>query len=186
MRHTLLFFHKFKKVYSLKSPPVQQTCHPWYWNSLIWFHPGGFISSGENSVHFLQQMPFTILNCFFVPPGTHHCWLDRGSMIWEACQHFSLGLKRVLILLPGYPTLTTRRVPGYLLQWILSLTNTAGLPTSTFFMYCVHEIMNKYVSTCVLIKYVGTKHCKYVLHSNSDNDGREVSFKIITTRYFAA
>ena len=30
------------------------------------------------------------------------------------------------------------------------------------------------------------RYCKYVLHSNSDNDGREVSFKIITTHYFAA
>ena len=27
-----------------------------------------------------------------------------------------LGLKRVLNLLPGYPTLITRRVPGYSLQ----------------------------------------------------------------------
>ena len=27
------------------------------------------------------------------------------------------------------------RVPGYSLQWISSLTNTAGLPTSTFFVY---------------------------------------------------
>ena len=97
-----------------------------------------------------------------------------------------LGLKGVLILLPGYPTPITRRVPGYLLQRILSLTNAAGLPTSTFFVYFVREIMKKYVSTCVLIKYVGPKYCKYVLHSNSDNDRREVSFKIITTPYFAA
>ena len=22
---------------------------------------------------------------FFVPPGTHYCWVDRGGMIWEAC-----------------------------------------------------------------------------------------------------
>ena len=21
----------------------------------------------------------------FVPPGTHHCWVDRGGMIWKAC-----------------------------------------------------------------------------------------------------
>ena len=21
---------------------------------------------------------------FLVPPGTHHCWVDRGSVIWEA------------------------------------------------------------------------------------------------------
>ena len=55
-----------------------------------------------------------------------------------------------------------------------------------FFVYFVRENMKKYVSTYVLIKYVGPKYCKYVLHSNSDNDGREVHFKVITTRYFAA
>ena len=22
---------------------------------------------------------------FLVPPGTHHCWVDRGGVIWEAC-----------------------------------------------------------------------------------------------------
>ena len=52
----------------------------WCWDSRLY----GVISSGENSAHFLQLMPLTIL-LFFVPPGTHHCWLDRGGMIWEAC-----------------------------------------------------------------------------------------------------
>ena len=32
-------------------------------------------------------------------------------------------------------------------------------------------------------KFIGRK---YLLHSKSDNGGREVSFEIITTRYFAA
>ena len=63
---------------------------------------------------------------------------------------YTLGLKRVLNLLPGYPTLITRRVPGYSLQWISSLTNAARLPTSTFFVYFIREIMKKYVSACVL------------------------------------
>ena len=35
--------------------------HPWYYNSVLY----GLISSGENSVHFLQQLPFTILHCSF-------------------------------------------------------------------------------------------------------------------------
>ena len=74
------------------------------------------------------------------------------SPCWDCNTHNVLGLKRVLILLPGYPTLTTRRVPGYSLQWISSLTNTAGLPTSTFFVYFVREIMKKYGSTYVLNK----------------------------------
>ena len=54
--------------------------HPWYCNSLLY----RLISSGENSAHFLQLMPFTIFQ-FFVPPGTHHCWVGRGSMEWEVC-----------------------------------------------------------------------------------------------------
>ena len=84
------------------------------------------------------------------------------------------------------PERITRRVLGYLLQWISSLTNTAGLPISTFFVYFIREIMKKYVSSVYSIKYIGPKYCKYVLHINSDNDGREVSFEIITTHYFAA
>ena len=35
--------------------------HPWYWNS----HLYRLISSGENSSHFLQLLPFTILHCSF-------------------------------------------------------------------------------------------------------------------------
>ena len=50
--------------------------HPWYWNSLLY----GLISSGESSAHFLQLMPFTIFPVF-IPPGTHHCWVDRGGMV---------------------------------------------------------------------------------------------------------
>ena len=47
----------------------------------------GLISSGENSVHFLQLMPFTVF-LVFVPPVTHHCWVDRGGMVWEVfAQH---------------------------------------------------------------------------------------------------
>ena len=61
-----------------KTSPVSSALynlHPWYWNSLLY---------GENSVHFLQLMPFTIFQ-FFVPPGTHYCWVSRGSMEWEVC-----------------------------------------------------------------------------------------------------
>ena len=41
---------------------------------------GGISSSGENSLHFLQLMTFTIYP-IFVPPGTYHCWVDRGGMV---------------------------------------------------------------------------------------------------------
>ena len=56
-------------------------------------------------------------------------------------------------LLPGYPSLITRRVPEYSLcvQWISSLSNAARLPTSTFFLYFEREIKNKYVSTSIVI-----------------------------------
>ena len=46
--------------------------HPWYWNSLL----HSLISSGENSAHFLQLMPFTILHFSFhqIPiTGSHPC-----------------------------------------------------------------------------------------------------------------
>ena len=42
-------------------------------------------SSGENLafVHFvvaIQSLQFS----FLIPQGTHHYWVDRGGMIWEA------------------------------------------------------------------------------------------------------
>ena len=44
--------HEFSRLHNL---------HPMYWNSLLY----GLISSGENSAHFLQLMPFTILQFLF-------------------------------------------------------------------------------------------------------------------------
>ena len=68
--------------YILISPYLEfsrlHSLHPWYWNSLLC----NFISSCENSVLFQH----TIHHCpNFVQPGTHHCWVDRGGVIWEAC-----------------------------------------------------------------------------------------------------
>ena len=34
---------------------------------------------GENAAHFLQLEPFTIFR--LVPPGTHYCWVDRGTCV---------------------------------------------------------------------------------------------------------
>ena len=55
------------EVYSLQSREfsILYNLHPWYWNSLLY----GLTSSGENSAHFLQLMPFTIFPVF-VPPDT--------------------------------------------------------------------------------------------------------------------
>ena len=52
--------------------------HPWYSNPYMVSSPLGRIHhvSVANAIH---NSPF-----IFVPPGTHHCWVDRGGMIWEA------------------------------------------------------------------------------------------------------
>ena len=44
--------------------------------------------SGENSAfaHFAAVIGNHYnLAVLIVPPGTHHCWVGRGSVIWEAC-----------------------------------------------------------------------------------------------------
>ena len=41
---------------------------------------------------------------FFVPPGTHHCWVDRGGMVWNACLtplHIAGSVTRTLITHPS-------------------------------------------------------------------------------------
>ena len=64
--------------YPLEFSRLHNLC-PWYWNSLMGSHLlwGEFWAfSAANAIH---KSPF------FVSPGTHHCWVDRGGMIWEAC-----------------------------------------------------------------------------------------------------
>ena len=69
-------------IYSLMSVSVQQTSQftPLVLElSLIWsrFLLGEFSSfSVANAIH---NSPI------FVPPCTHHCWVDRGSMEWKVC-----------------------------------------------------------------------------------------------------
>ena len=41
---------------------------------------------------------------FLVPPGTHHCWVDRGSVIWEACPtplHMAGNVTRAAVTHPS-------------------------------------------------------------------------------------
>ena len=60
------------------------TLHPWYWNPLL----SSVISSGENSMHFLQLMSFTILQFLFHRVSITAGWTevhdmrDRGSNSW--------------------------------------------------------------------------------------------------------
>ena len=40
----------------------------------------------------------------FVPPGTHHCWVDRGGMIWKACPtplHMAGSVTRAVVTHPS-------------------------------------------------------------------------------------
>ena len=60
---------------------------------LIWGEFSAF--SADNAIHSSQ---------FFVPPGTHNCWVDRGVMIWKACPiplHMPGSMTRAPITLPG-------------------------------------------------------------------------------------
>ena len=41
---------------------------------------------------------------FLVPPGTHHCWVDRSSVIWEACPtplHMTGSVTRAAVTHPS-------------------------------------------------------------------------------------
>ena len=53
--------------------------HPLYWNSLLY----GLISSGENSAHFLQLLPFTILNCSFHQVPITAGWTELEAAWYE-------------------------------------------------------------------------------------------------------
>ena len=53
--------------------------HPWCRSSLLYVSSlvGEFSTfSAANAIH---------NSSIFVPPGTHHCWVDRSSMKWEVC-----------------------------------------------------------------------------------------------------
>ena len=56
--------------------------HSWYWNSCIQSH----LLWGEFSICALCSSNSGSLQfSFLVPPGTHHCWVNRDGMIWEVC-----------------------------------------------------------------------------------------------------
>ena len=76
--------------------------HPWYWNTLFYC----LISSGDNSAFadiccsYIQSFQFS----FLVLPGTHHCYVDRASVIWEACPtplHMAGSVTRVVVTHPS-------------------------------------------------------------------------------------
>ena len=98
-------------VCSLISHRVQQTSQftplalelSLIWSHLLW---GEFsVFSAANAIH---NSPF------YVPPGTHHCWVDRGGMIWEACPTPTHGLQRDSST--GHPS-TNRAQRCLIIQW---------------------------------------------------------------------
>ena len=70
--------------------------HPWYWNSLIRSHLLWGEFSAFSVADAIHNSPL------FIPPGTHHCWVDRGS-IWKACPtplHMALSVTRAPVTHP--------------------------------------------------------------------------------------
>ena len=96
--------HATVYVYSLISHPVHQTSQfkPLVfelfliWSHLLWGEFSAF--STANAIHYSQ---------FFVPPGTHHCWVDRDGMRWEACST-SLHMAGSMTLAPVIHPSTNR------------------------------------------------------------------------------
>ena len=72
-------------VYNLKSP-LSSADFTVYALVLELFLIQSHLLWGEFSIcalccSYSQSLQFS----FLVPPGTHHCWVDRGGVIWEAC-----------------------------------------------------------------------------------------------------
>ena len=55
---------------------------------------------------------------FLIPPGTHHCWVDRGGVIWE-----------------DYPT------PLHMTGHVLSLCENCGRTTSPCLLYQASSVV---------------------------------------------
>ena len=56
--------------------------HPWYWNTLLY----GLISSGKNSAHFLQPLPFPILHFLFHQVSITAGWTE-AELFERLAQH---------------------------------------------------------------------------------------------------
>ena len=66
--------------------------HPWYWNSLLYC----LISSWERSVHFLQLMPFTILQFSFQQVPITTGWAEavwNEKFAWHFYTWLAVGIE---------------------------------------------------------------------------------------------
>ena len=128
-------------VYSLISHRVQQTSQftplvlelSLVQSHLLWGEFSAF--SAASAIH---NSPL------FVPSGTHHCWVDRGGMIWKACPtplHMVDSVTRAAVTHPStnrarccltsviWRELVTTRpsaTMGVVVQWLDYLAVTQG------------------------------------------------------------
>ena len=85
LNHYVDWYSVYVKVkvvdYGPVSLTVQRTSHflPWYRNSLIY----GFIFLGRMQRNIECSWCHATIFPFIVPPGTHYCWVDRGTL-WDA------------------------------------------------------------------------------------------------------
>ena len=109
------------------------------------------ISCGENSMHFLQLMPFTIFQ-IFVPPGTHHWLVDSGCMVWEDfAQHLytwiNLSDLRELVNLPCATTdvgdCETNQTSWYETLWFINVHLEAPL--------LMHTLVQPLLAVCSVV-----------------------------------
>ena len=104
---------------------ILHNLHPWYWNSLIRSHLLWGEFSAFSAAIAIHNSPL------FIPPGTHHCWVDRGGMIWKACPtplHMAGSVTRAPVTHPS-----TNRARSFLNFSDLSRT---GYNTAMWAMDC--------------------------------------------------
>ena len=117
--------------------------HPWYWNPFLYglISPWGEFSafSAGNANH---NAPI------FISPGTHHCWVGRGSIEFEVCptllHMISSGNWTPDLLILSQNTLTTERhAPIALLShslashlcFVCAMQHCAKKPVTTMLTY---------------------------------------------------
>ena len=126
------------EVYSLKSPRIQQTLQltPLVLElSLI----QSYLLLGEFNIcalcfSYSQSLQFS----FLVQLGTHHCWVDRGSMIWEACQtpiHMTGSMTWAQATHPS--TNQAQRCLTSVISWMELVTTQPCAPISPCYIQCM-------------------------------------------------
>ena len=151
-----------------------QNVHPGYYNSLLY----SLISSGKNSAHFLQRMPFTMLNFSFhqvlITAGwTEAAWYERSAryLCTQGQQHDSNT---------GHWRLVTHPSTNHCRRWSTSAIWHAlvtAWPCSRlmwcvekpiyviwYITHCLQSVLNEPVKHGLMQIYLTTlKHCSNFL-----------------------